>query len=510
MTKRILCALLATLMLLPIMVGCRKEEEPVDTEPTTEVVESQTETTLESESETEKQHTLELPEKDWGGREFVMMCRKARIHQYGYEEEVSFGATQLEKAIYTRNQTVETTYNVNLKYVSIADNDGTGWGNGIINEVAKSVEAGSQTYDVVAPDSICNLETKGYFENLNALEYAHFDAPWWWEPWTEAFTINGVQRTCNGWLSLEVVESLPVVYFNTQIMSGLETGYDTIYDAVYAGEWTIDLMIQLSKDATYNVEWSGIPDTTGALSDDYCHGTILHVNGLRAMLYSLGYRTTLYEDDGSIYLDYSTTKNQDVIDKLKGWIVNNPEVFYCSYNTTYGHGLGQNETPKVSAGYFTSGHALFYNMSLQSAALIAGAGMDFGVLPQPTMTEGEVGSTHTLGNTCFAIERQRTDDQKQFGLFILEALCYYNYTDVKPVYYEKTLKLQRAGADKEAGDMIDLAVNNAYIDVLCVAERVTPALDAAIFQGTSLSQLWISNGTKYQDALTKWVDGYLK
>lgn len=510
MTKRILCALVAILLLLPVMVSCRNEEEPVDTEPVTEVVESETETTLESESETEYQHKLELPDKDWNGREFVMMVRKARTAQFGNTDEVSFGATQLEKAIYTRNRNVEQKYNVNLKYVPIADNDGTGWSNGITNEVDRSVKGGSQTYDVLAPDSICNLETKGYFQDLNASEYAHFDAPWWWQPWTEAFTVNGVQRTCNGWLSLEIVESLPVVYFNTQIMSGLDTGYDSIYDAVYAGEWTLELMAKLGKEATYNVVWSGAPGETGAQGDEYCHGTILHINGLRSMTYSLGFQSTFYEDDGSLYLDYNAAGNQDAIDALKAWIVNNPEVFYCSYNTTYGHGLGQNEDPKVSAGYFTSGHALFYNMGLMTAKVLAGAGMEFGVLPQPTLEKGQVGSTHTFGLSCFAIERQRTDDQKEFGMFVLEALCYYNYADVKEVYYEKTLKLQRAGTDKEAAEMIDLAVENAYIDVLCVAERVQLGFDAAIFKGQSLSSIWIANGTKYQNALTQWVDGYLK
>ena len=57
--------------------------------------------------------------------------------------------------------------------------------------------------------------------------------------------------------------------------------------------------------------------------------------------------------------------------------------------------------------------------------------------------------------------------------------------------------------------MIDLAVDNAYIDVLCVAERVVLNFDAAIFKGQSLSNIWISNGSKYQNALTQWVDGYL-
>ena len=109
MLKRIICAALALLMLVTL-VACGGGDEPVNTEPnepgTSDVAGSDVESESESESETESQGhgevtDLKLAQKDWGGREFVLLCRDERMDHYGVTkaEDVEFGSSQLAKAV---------------------------------------------------------------------------------------------------------------------------------------------------------------------------------------------------------------------------------------------------------------------------------------------------------------------------------------------------------------------------------------------------------------------------
>ncbi len=509
MTKRIVCLALALLMLLVTFVACKKDNGDTPKESQSapgshDVVDSG------KGDDTNNETTLKLPEKDWNGRDFVMLVRQNRIDQFG-EGEIQFGSSQLDKAIYERNQKVETEYGVNIEWLTVPDTGSDGKkGSDMVLKLDASSLANCPDYDAVAPDYYWGCETKGYFTNLLDLDYLNFDAPWWWSNWNDTYTLNGKLTTAVGWLTLDIVQGMEVVYFNTQIME--ETTDEDVYQLVYDKEWTLDKMIQISKDATYNVVWSGAEGETGAQGDDYVHGTLLHYMGLRSLFFSLGGRFANFEDDGSVSYSFSTNKNQQIVDTLSEWIVGNPEVFYASYSKTNGHGLGINERPTTTAEYFAGNHALFYCYGIKTAELLASLDMEFGILPPPAAEEGEEYVTTTFGTSYFAIERGRTEEQQEFAAFILEALNYYSYTLVKDVYYEKTLKLQYGGTDRQAKDMIDMVVERAYLDFayICGAGDLMGKALTCIMDEQSLSSVWIKNETVVTAALADYLNGYLK
>lgn len=496
-------------MLLVSLAACsndKGDEEESKEQTNNDVVDTGT-TTTPTEDEGDG---FDLPDTDWGGRDFTMLVRSARLDQFG-EGDIEFGSSQLDKAIYERNQKVQTEYNINIKWLTVPDTGADGVkGSDMVLKLDASALGGCKDYDAVAPDYYWKCETKGYFVNLLTLDYFNFDAPWWWSNWNECYTLDNKLMTCVGWLTLDIVQGMEVVYFNTQLME--ETTDEDVYELVYNGEWTLDKMIQLSKNATYNVQWSGAPGETGALGDDYVHGTILHYMGLRSLFFSLGGRFANYEDDGSITYSFANNKNQSIVSTLSEWIVGNPEVFYASYNKVNGHGLGVNERPTDTAEYFAGNHALFYCYGLRTAELLASLDMEFGILPPPTAEEGAEYVTTTFGTSYFAIERGRSQEQQEFAAFILEALNYYSYTMVKDVYYEKTLKLQYGGTDVQAKDMIDMVVERAYLDFAYISQAgylIEKVLDC-IMNETSLSSVWISNESNVTSALANYLNGYLK
>ena len=514
MTKRIACLTLALLMLLVTFVACKgntddPQQSETETEATNDVVES---TGDETESEEQKEFTLELPDKDWNGRKYTMLVRKARIDQFG-EGPVSFGSSAVEKAVYERNETVKSKYNVNIEYLTVGDggfgND-TSKGAEMRAKLDASLLGGCLDYDAVAPDYYWSCETKGYFADLLQQDYLNLDAPWWWSNWSELYEINGKQTICVGWLTLDIVQGMEVVYFNNQILD--ETSDEDLYQLVYDGKWTLDKMIQISKDATYNVVWSGASGETGALGDDYVHGTIMHYMGHRSFFFALGGRLATVEEDGSISYQFATANNQKIVDMLSEWMVGNPDVFYASYNTSYGHGLGINERPTVTAEYFANNHALFYCYGLKTAELLASLDMEFGILPPPAVEEGAEVVTTTFGTSYFAIERGRSSEQQEFAAFMLEALNYYSYTLVKDIYYEKTLKLQYGGADRQAKDMIDMVIDAAYLDFAYIsgAGGLMGSILTCTMEEQSLSSVWMKKESTATSALEEYLNGYLK
>ena len=508
--KKGLCLLLGLLLLLLTVVSCGEKKPPADQTPASD--ESTTVPVRTDEPGTEKEYKLELPERSFKNgdipREFTMLCRQNRIDQF-FQENAAIGSSQLEKAVYERNCFVEETYGVEINCITTSDSGPDNVkGSEFNTKLAASAMANSNQYDVVAPDYYWGCETKGYFANLYDLDYLYFDAPWWWTAWNECFTIDNKLTSAVGWLTLDIVQGMEVVYFNPTMMENL--GYNDIYSEVYDKTWTIERMMEIGKAATYGI------NEDGSLEDGYVYGTILHYMGLRNLFFSLGGRFASYdEDDRTIYYDFVTPTNEAIAQKLTKWLRDgyDSEVYYCAYGTV-GHDLGVNERPTVTAQMFSAGHSLFYCYGLKTAELLVSLNTKFGILPAPLMNgEQENYISTTFGTSYFAIERHHPEEQKNFAAFILEALNYYSYTMVKDVYYIKTLKLRYA-SDVAVRDMLDFVVENTYLDFAYLTSSHTGNLMgkmlSCITNGTALSTAWISLEGSALEKLQTYLQGYLK
>lgn len=481
--KKLISLVMAGLMLLSALAlaSCKKEEKPQP---------SQTEasaTTADSDNNP-------IPNRTFDGKTFTMLCREARINQFDVDEDKVRG--KLDSAVYSRNKLVEQTYHVNIKTITLPDDKKE-----FNQKLETSSWSGCTDYDVVAPDYYWGCETKGYFTNLLELSNLNFESPWWWSAWNNCFTIGGSLTSAVGWLTLDIVQGMEVVYFNKTMAAALEVG--NLYEKVRSGEWTIEEMKALS------IKTADLEQETPV------YGTILHYMGMRNMIYSLGAQFSTYDEDGNVQFTFNTPKNQTVADTLRAWAFDGVgDVFYCAYNEV-GHNLGINENPTVTAQMFAENRALFYCYGIKTAELLATSydTLDFGILPAPTLKSGDPLVSTTFGTSYFSIERGRNEEQKDFASFILEALNYYSYTMVKDVYYKQVLKLRYAD-DLEDSEMIDYVIENAYLDFAYLTDNYTGRLlsymEKSIVEGTGLDSRWESIGTEAQTRLQDYIDGYKK
>ena len=486
--KKLISLVMAGLMLLSALAlaSCKKEPKPQPSQ-------------IEASATTSDNSNHPIPNRTFDGRTFTMLCREARINQFDVDKDKV--ASKLDSEVYSRNKLVEQTYDVNIKMITCPDGDSKHKGVEFNQRLETSSLGGCTDYDVVAPDYYWGCETHGYFTNLLELPNLNFESPWWWSAWNDCFTIGGNLTSAVGWLTLDIVQGMEVVYFNKTMAAALEV--DNLYEKVRSGEWTIEEMKTLSIKAADPEQATPV------------YGTILHYMGMRNMIYSLGAQLSTYDEGGNVQFTFNTPKNQTVADKLHAWVFDGVgDVFYCAYNEV-GHNLGVNENPTVTAQMFAENRAFFYCYGIKTAELLATNHdtLDFGILPAPTLNSGDPLVSTTFGTSYFSVERGRNEEQKDFASFILEALNYYSYTMVKDVYYKQVLKLQYAD-DLEDSEMIDYVIENAYLDFAYLTDNYTGHLlsymEKSIVEGTGLDSRWESIGTKAQTRLQDYIDGYKK
>ena len=136
-----------------------------------ETVASAAEPTDESETvETDAEKVTDnLPEKDFGGMDFVIYTREMTTHSSFLVEEIN--GEELNDAIYQRNVSVEDRFKVKFSEEMYSDE----------GKPYTFITAGDSTYSLmnVRCTAANNIAQKGYAFPLSSLEYIDLTKPYW-------------------------------------------------------------------------------------------------------------------------------------------------------------------------------------------------------------------------------------------------------------------------------------------------------------------------------------------
>lgn len=160
--KKILCALLASMMLLST-VACGTGDSGVDTGKATETKTAETD----SDTATDNSLVCDLPDNlNYGGDEITIIYAKAS----GREDELlseGLGNGTVSDAVYERNQLVESQLNVKISLV--AETDST-----VATKVDTDIKSssGNPEYDIVVSGTYVAITPaiEGKYKNLTALD----------------------------------------------------------------------------------------------------------------------------------------------------------------------------------------------------------------------------------------------------------------------------------------------------------------------------------------------------
>lgn len=445
--SRLLCLVLACLMLLPL-VACGKTEEPAATttaqggENTTAATgEATTEATENTDANGYLNDDLD-PSLNFNGDDFTLLYWSDREHEEFYAENQT--GELVNDAIYTRNQTVEERLGIKFQYAT-TDGDASNVNN-FAQKVNTSISAGDHAYDLVSAHSftIGKCATQNLLYNLAEVDHINFEQPWWPEKLIGQATINDKLFFVSGDISANVIYMMYVTFFNKDMLETyhLEDPYQLAAD----GKWTIDKQFEMCTGVYSDLNGNGTKD----IDDQYGQYTYtLHLDsflwGSDIVILDTTNETPVFSED---FLGEKTLGLQE---KVQNFFNNTNDGYLLTVNSTVHQ-------------YFGKGISLFWNDRCRQAITFAGQEVSYGIIPIPKYDEAQDGYATLLGNPFSLYGVPKDTLRPDMAGAVIECLASESYRTISPALYEVALKVKYS-QDDIAAEMFDTAKSAVVFDL---------------------------------------------
>ena len=490
--KRWMCVSLALLMLVPLLIACKKNEETPGREsgsaPTSDVAGSSEGSSTERVVETDENgYQIDtLGTRNYGGKEIrILAWQEAHYKEYDLEFDQIEG-TVLGQQVYNRNMKVEHRMGVKLVYTET-----TGY-NATYRDYVKKAETmiTDQSVDAFGCYSMAAtpLMVQGYLNDLTALEPFDFEAPWWSQDLVARASLYDRLYFATGSISPSFLGNAWHIIYNKKMAdevlgASLEGfGVSSLYEMVDDNTWTIDNFITLAKNVTIMGATKTADETYGFVTD----GT-----GYDPFYFGAGLVTLDNAADGSLQIsdDWSSARAIELSDKLLKF-----------FNGTSAAAQIDRNGIKVNYGDpFKDGRALFATSILASIPNLkentTAGEQGIGILPMPKWDESQEEYLSTAGFTFTLYSVNRASDRKEATAAALECLASEGYRQTEPALYETVLKIQSTDSDGGADDrrMIDLVRNSVRIDAGRLHNNNISSLGWGMFRNSIMDDLIAGN-----------------
>ncbi|MBO5841707.1 MAG: extracellular solute-binding protein [Clostridia bacterium] len=357
----------------------------------------------------------------------------------------------LEDAVYRRDDKLENELGIEFNCAYQSDY------NLISTAVKNDVTAGTGEYHIVYQhmiDAARALAPGGYLYNLTDLEYVDFDSEWWDQDCKKGFVIgDSMMMVCGDLLPSAMLITAAVLFNKNQFE---ENGWEFPYDDAREGKWTLDDMLEMTKDQTKDLNGDG----KIVYTDDYFGVTAWAADADFNLFFGTGATMFSYDADHLPVFDPDTDRLQQIYDKIYKLIItqNSFHVTWAQYDKDPG-------MYTATIDVFRDGRALFFPTYLSTATSLRDMVDDYGVLPNPKYDEKQVDYLGFVnGSASMAcVPSSLSDENLAVAGYMLEALASSSYTMVTDTLYEKVAKSKNA-RDPESAQMVDIIIRHKVFD----------------------------------------------
>ncbi|MBQ8552185.1 MAG: hypothetical protein IJ428_05155 [Clostridia bacterium] len=488
MKKRFISLFLLTALLLGT-IGCDSQSDTNDdtTADTTPSVSDTEPVEVEELDFTEARKAvkdgLDEYENKFEGKEYRVAVSEAN-HKYVIVEDTS---DVVDKAVYDRNMAVEERFGCKIVLAHTSERWSTAEG-----YIRTSVMSQEDLFDIASHHAVSlgNLVLQDYFMNWYDIPAVDFTKPWWSDSTVDTLTYDNTCLVAVGDFALTALSNAYCVYYNKADAEVYKL--PDLYEVVNEGKWTIDYMLELTKDI---YEDSNRNDTVD--NEDY-FGYISDA-GTNIVAYLWAFDNQILDVSGdNIELVYKTEKINDIVTKLvdatSSGAIRIDSKYISSNGTKHNYGIE----------LFAKGQALFSNGYItQALTFLRDMEDDYGILPYPKWDEEQDEYlTMSDGNhTALAVPRTVPDENLEFVGVITEALCAESYKTLLPAYYEEALKL-KGTRDDESLAMIDNITRSVVYDMGYIHNGASVAniLENLVIQGNpNFESYWASMSSKINE-----------
>ena len=447
MKKRISPMLLTLLILMPVFASCSDAATSVETAAAD--TKAAADTAAEAIDETGRAHIKDnLPALNFNGQEIRILHRDD-----GADLAIEVTAEQatgdiVNDALYNRQMTVEERLNVKLVDIKISSTIHAHAE--LADAIRKSVTAGSDDYDMALNhmSGTTPLALENMFIDLNDFDYLDFSQPWWAGDFMEQATINDHCYYAAGDISLSLIESMYLIYYNKNLYEKYFD--DALYDIVWDGNWTIDKMMSLGRDVYTDVNGDAKYD----VGDIYGYSTT-NIRLIDALLVGANVPLSDRDADGTPKFIIGEDEGTfDFIEKVSS-LLNDKQLTWRVQDNANG------EIDMLNK--FAEGTLLFIPFTPMGASRLREMKEDFGVLPMPKLDDAQEEYTTSAHNGFSSVTIPGTCAYSDQVAAVMEALCSESYRYVTPAYYETALKVKYS-RDDETSQMLDMIRDSVKFD----------------------------------------------
>jgi ABC-type glycerol-3-phosphate transport system substrate-binding protein len=487
MMKKLLCVLLAALMLVGTLASCSTGDQ------TPEGTTGGNNSGADNENETHA--TLDIPDTRYDGTELCFLARDE--DEWSTQEIFSEGMTQqsdnINNAVYERNDRIMNDYGVIITELKKKIGDH-------YTAVTNEVGSGNNDFQAIISNTSnsASFATNGYLWNLYAdeIDCLDFTKPWWDTSMAEGMSIDDKLYFATGDLLTSDNDATFVILFNKQILQDCKI--PDLYAMVENKEWTMDKLYEFEQIAVNDKNGDG----SLTYDSDVCG---LAYTGDVPFCMLFGGNVTMCtkdENDLPIY-DLDVGRAQDISDMGK-------LIFSRDYTIDLNAAMNSSGLTMYEVGNktFGEGHALFMGEVMQCVTRLRKTEADFGILPYPMYNkdQGDYYSMMHFTASCVSIPKSVSGEKLTMVNAMIEAMAYYAVDTLTEEYYEINLKTKGA-KDEQSGPMIDKILANRSCDLAYYyqwGDNAFKTLASCLLPGSNKSVS--SQNRKFQNNVEKSID----
>lgn len=449
-TKMIICKAVSLFLLTSVVISgmnsCGNDDGGSDTSsaaPDTSAITTSGET--KDALEARKSIDDDLPAKDFGGRDFVILTDDYQAKDMNVDNE---NGEVVNDAVFKRNQTVSERFNVKISEMNYPFDDTTKY-------AQKVILAGDDEYQLSVNHvvSMSALVTQDLFLNWYDVPYIDFSKPWWAKSTTEDLTYKGDKAILVvGDLALSAIYKTYCYFYDKDAAEDYRL--ENIYDIVKSGKWTLDKVSQVTKDIYKDLNGNGNRD-----EEDYYGMTQDLYSGLNVYLWACDNPVMKLNEQGIPELVLKNDKVNDIFDKLYSFLYESEGM--CTQRKLDADSMAVHY---IARNAFIDNLTLFANGYFDMAYThFRFKDSDYGIIPYPKFDENQKEYKTMAGGSHAVLSIPKTIEDLEFVGIVTEALNAESYKTVVPAYYDVALKVKLT-RDEESIEMLDLIMDSRVFD----------------------------------------------
>jgi hypothetical protein len=235
--KKILCLLLASLMLLSLVACGETTDEPT--------VESQEQGNVTEQETADQNYVCDLPSNLKFPGETINILY-ANVNNKGDElvsEKLGLGV--VSDAVYERNIAVQEMLG-GIKFEFYPEDDAKL----VVTSQTLDIQGNTGDYDIVVNGTYLSVQPamEGKYLNLSVLDHINTDKHYWTQGYNDmvTFTDSEMQFLASGPIAISMFRFMYLTLYNKTLFK--DNKIPDLYETVSAGDWTLDYQYSIVKD----------------------------------------------------------------------------------------------------------------------------------------------------------------------------------------------------------------------------------------------------------------------